>query len=166
MYKNKILLLIIIGFIAFQFISQDDQELGEKEGQVATKKTKIKKLLAIANSYKDVSYKAGGTTKNGMDCSGLVNTSFRQIGVKLPRSSKAISTKGKEIPLVDVRLGDLLFFDIARLKGGINHVGLITSIESGEIFFIHSTTSKGVIISSMNESYWEKEFVLAKRILE
>ncbi|QXP74859.1 C40 family peptidase [Tenacibaculum sp. AHE15PA] len=54
---------------------------------------------------------------------------------------------------------------MARLKGKINHVGLVTLIENDEIFFMHSTTSKGVITSSMKETYWENEFVKATRVL-
>lgn len=156
MNKNLLLFIVIMVFIIFRFSIQGNDKIAN---------TKINKLLEIANSYTGVSYKAGGTTKNGMDCSGLVNTSFKQVGILLPRSSKAMSVKGKEIALIDVRVGDLLFFDIARLKGEINHVGLITSIENDEIFFMHSTTSKGVITSSMKETYWENEFVKATRVL-
>lgn len=156
MNKNLLLLIVIIVFIIFRFSTQ---------GNDKTSSNKIDKLLKAANSYKGVPYKYGGTTKRGMDCSGLVNRSFKEIEIQLPRSSKAMSAKGKEIALVDVRVGDLLFFDIARLKGEINHVGLVTSILNDEIFFMHSTTSKGVITSSMNESYWKNEFVKAKRVL-
>ena len=163
MNKRLLLLIAILAFITYRFIITEDKQ---PKTVVVSKieKTKISKLQEIANSYKGVSYKAGGSTKKGMDCSGLVNTSFKQIGIQLPRSSSAISTKGKEIDLNDVKVGDLLFFDIARLKGEINHVGLVTSVDKNEILFIHSTTSKGVIISSINEPYWKKEFVKAKRV--
>ncbi|CAM1348226.1 C40 family peptidase [Tenacibaculum insulae] len=162
MNKNWFLFIVIIGFIIFQFSKTQNEELKKSNDKVEL--TTVSKLLEIANSHKGVSYKAGGTTKNGMDCSGLVHTSFKKIGVVLPRSSKEISFKGTKITLDEVKIGDLLFFDIARLKGGINHVGLVTSVINEEILFIHSTTSKGVIISSMNENYWKKEFVKAKRI--
>ena len=163
MNKNKLLFIVIIGFIIYQFLKQND----DKSIEVNTNAEilKVDKLLEVANSYKGVLYRAGGTTKKGMDCSGLVNTSFKTIGIQLPRSSKAISTKGTEISLNEVKIGDLLFFDIARLKGGINHVGLVTSVKNKEILFIHSTTSKGVIVSSLNEVYWESEFVKATRVL-
>jgi cell wall-associated NlpC family hydrolase len=165
MNKNILLLVVIIVFIAFRFLNQSDEKPKPTSNQTEIANPKINELIEIANSYKGVSYKAGGTTKKGMDCSGLVNTSFKQIGVQLPRSSNAISTKGEEVSFDNIKAGDLLFFDIARLKGGINHVGLVTSIENREVFFIHSTTSKGVIISSMNETYWKNEFVKAKRFL-
>jgi len=157
MNRKLLLLLIIISFIIYRFVIQKENS---KE-VIVDKNTKVVK---IANSYIDVSYKAGGTTKKGMDCSGLTVASFKQVGVELPRSSKEISKIGKEIRLKEVEKGDLLFFDIARLKGGINHVGIVTSTDNGEVLFIHSTTSKGVIISSMNEFYWKEEFVKAKRV--
>lgn len=160
MNKRLLLLFLIVSFITFRYCSQKK----ETNSILHSENSKINKLISIANTYAGVSYRAGGTTKKGMDCSGLVNTSFKQIGINLPRSSSAISFKGKEINLNEVRKGDLLFFDIARLKGGINHVGLVISVDDGNIRFIHSTTSKGVIISSMNEAYWEKEFVKAKRV--
>ncbi len=163
MNKRLLLLIAILVFITYRFIIAENEQ--PKKAVVSKiENLKVSKLLEIANSYKGVTYKAGGTTKKGMDCSGLVNTSFKQVGIQLPRSSSAISTKGKEVDLKDVKVGDLLFFDIARLKGGINHVGLVTSVDNDNILFIHSTTSKGVIISSMNEYYWKKEFVKAKHV--
>ncbi|WP_272151234.1 C40 family peptidase [Tenacibaculum aiptasiae] len=157
MRKQLLLLLIIIGFIVFRFIKQGEETYTEE-------KSKVEELITIANSYKGVAYRAGGTTKSGMDCSGLVTTVFKVFDKKLPRSSASMSKKGAEVSLSEVKKGDLLFFDISRLKGGINHVGLVVSVNNNDIQFIHSTTSKGVIVSSMKESYWKKEFVKAKRL--
>ncbi|WP_422089448.1 C40 family peptidase [Tenacibaculum ovolyticum] len=162
---KKLLLLIIIGFISFLFFNQKDEKSKSENNLKTVANPKIEELIEFANSYKGVLYRAGGSTRKGMDCSGLVSTSFKNIGIILPRSSSEISNNGKEIFLENVKIGDLLFFNIARLQGEINHVGLVTLIKNGEIFFIHSTTSKGVIISSMKESYWKNEFVKAKRIL-
>ncbi|KAB1153816.1 NlpC/P60 family protein [Tenacibaculum aiptasiae] len=157
MRKQLLLLSIIIGFIFFRFIKQDEETYIEE-------KSKEEEIIILANSYKGVPYRAGGTTKSGMDCSGLVTTVFKAFDKKLPRSSASMSKKGKELSLSDVKKGDLLFFDISRLKGGINHVGLVVSVNNDDVQFIHSTTSKGVIVSSMKESYWKKEFVKAKRV--
>ncbi|MCF2875262.1 MULTISPECIES: C40 family peptidase [unclassified Tenacibaculum] len=157
MRKQLLLLLIIIGFIVFRFIKQGEETYIEE-------KSKVEELITLANSYKGVAYRAGGVTKSGMDCSGLVTTVFKAFDKKLPRSSASMSKKGKEVSLSDVKKGDLLFFDISRLKGGINHVGLVVSVNNNDIQFIHSTSSKGVIVSSMKESYWKKEFVKAKRV--
>ncbi|OSY87499.1 hypothetical protein WH52_11580 [Tenacibaculum holothuriorum] len=165
MNRKLLLLILILSFITFRYCTQGKSENSKENVSENSQVLKVDKLLKVANSYKGVAYRAGGTSRKGMDCSGLVNTSFKQINVSLPRSSKAMSTHGKAIDLNEVQIGDLLFFDIARLKGGVNHVGLVTSTSNGNIQFIHSTTSKGVIVSSMNEAYWKKEFVKAKRIL-
>ena len=157
MRKQLLLLLIIIGFIVFRFIKQGEETYIEE-------KSKVEELITLANSYKGVAYRAGGTTKSGMDCSGLVTTVFKAFDKKLPRSSASMSKKGAEVSLSEVKKGDLLFFDISRLKGGINHVGLVVSVNNDDVQFIHSTSSKGVIVSSMKESYWKKEFVKAKRV--
>lgn len=122
-------------------------------------------VISKALQYEGIPYKAGGTTSKGMDCSGLVQTSFKNIAIKLPRSSKAMSTEGEKVSIDEVVVGDLLFFNIDRLQGSINHVGLVTSVNDNSVKFIHSTTKKGVIISSMNETYWSDAFVKAKRIL-
>ncbi len=122
-----------------------------------------KTLLSEAKSYLGTPYKFAGTTKQGMDCSGLVFTSYQKININLPRKSSDQAQQGKKIELENVIAGDLLFFNTSGK--GISHVGLVESIKNGEVFFIHSSTSKGVMISSLSEKYWKERFVIAKRIL-
>lgn len=161
MNKKQLLLVLILVFISYNYFIQKDKN------ELSLNNSKIIKVVEVAKSFLNTPYRAGGTTKKGMDCSGLIHISFKEIGVSLPRSSKALSIYLKEdVKLENIKVGDFLFFDIARLKGGINHVGLVTSIKNNEIKFIHSTTKKGVIISSMKEKYWKKEFVVSKRLLK
>ncbi|RLZ12225.1 C40 family peptidase [Faecalibacter macacae] len=121
-------------------------------------------VLSTAKSFLGVPYKYGGTTRSGFDCSGLVVVSFNKIDYKLPRNSSQQAQEGREIKISDAREGDLVFFNTSG--SSISHVGIIESIEkSGEIKFIHSSTSKGVIISSMDENYWKTRFVKAIRLL-
>lgn len=127
--------------------------------------SKIKEVIEIAGSYKGVDYKFGGVDKNGMDCSGLVFTSFKKIGKQLPRTSKAMSLKGTKIDLEGIKRGDLVFFKIDRLEGRINHVGLVISTKNNKVEFIHSSTSKGVTVSSLEEEYWKDAYVVTKRII-
>ncbi|MFV9551894.1 C40 family peptidase [Algibacter sp. PT7-4] len=128
-------------------------------------KSKAQNIIDYAKQFKGVRYKWGGTTKSGMDCSGLVYESFKFSNIILPRISRDMAKKGHKIKLNKVLKGDLLFFKTGNRRNSINHVGLIIDIRDNDIKFIHSTTSKGVIISGLNETYWLKAFYEARRVL-
>ncbi|MHA7055881.1 C40 family peptidase [Aquimarina sp. M1] len=130
----------------------------------ATPKQKIKSIINYAKAFEGTRYKYGGTTKKGMDCSGLIYTSFKKGAVVLPRTSRAMATQGNKISLKKVAIGDLLFFKTNKNKNTINHVGLVVATGK-RIEFIHASTSKGVTISSLNERYWNKCFAQVRRIL-
>jgi len=125
----------------------------------------VNKLIKKATDNIGVKYKAGGTTKNGYDCSGLVYTTFESENIKLPRPSYEQAKVGKIIKFSDAQKGDLIFFKTNKSRQ-INHVGLITEVNSDEIKFVHSSTSKGVIISSTKEAYYQNSFVQINRIVE
>ncbi len=126
---------------------------------------RVYKITSYALDFKGTKYKFGGTTSNGMDCSGLVYTSFLKEDIPLPRTSRAMSLEGERLSLEDVNIGDLLFFETNKNKKVVNHVGLVVEIQPGQILFIHSTTSLGVIISSLSENYWFEHFVMARRVI-
>jgi len=123
------------------------------------------KIVANAISFKGTKYKFGGTTKKGMDCSGIVFVSFQKENIKLPRVSRNMAKQGKKISLSKARKGDLLFFRTNKSSNRINHVGLIVSVKNKQIKFIHSTSSRGVIISSLSQKYWKNAFVKATKVL-
>jgi cell wall-associated NlpC family hydrolase len=110
-------------------------------------------------------YKLAGTTKAGFDCSGLVYISFKNSNINLPRTSIDMSKQGRKIDTNEARKGDLIFFK-TNGSAKINHVGLIIEVDDDEIKFIHSSSSKGVIISSINEAYYKKSFTQINRIVE
>ncbi|WP_306419756.1 C40 family peptidase [Salinimicrobium profundisediminis] len=122
-------------------------------------------IIDYALQFLGTKYKYGGTTPQGMDCSGLVYTCFLENNIELPRSSRDMALLGDELELKQLKLGDLLFFKTDRRKKNINHVGLVVELDEDNIFFIHSSTSRGVIISALNENYWKEHFVMARRIL-
>ncbi|MBW8358978.1 MAG: C40 family peptidase [Weeksellaceae bacterium] len=125
----------------------------------------VEELLKDAEKYLGAPYKYAGNTSEGFDCSGLVCKVFEENNKKLPRRSEDQGQKGQEIDINKVQPGDLLFFATA---GGsrVSHVGIVNKIlKDGEVNFIHSSTSKGVIISSLNEKYWNKAYLFARRVL-
>lgn len=136
----------------------------EETGNASESNAKTSHIIKTALSYNGTRYRYGGTTRKGMDCSGLVYTSFKEHDIALQRASYMMATQGEKIKLKEVRKGDLLFFKTGR-KNRINHVGLVIEIKGRDIRFIHSTTSRGVLVSSLQEGYWNHAFTEARRIL-
>lgn len=122
-------------------------------------------IINTALSYSGVRYKYGGTTKKGMDCSGLLYIAFGEHDIQLPRISYQMAEEGKRIRVNNVAKGDLLFFKTRKGRKKINHVGMVVAIDNDEIKFIHASSSRGVIVSSLREGYWNYAFVKATRIL-
>ncbi len=127
---------------------------------------------AIANQIVDdalrnlgVSYKTGGTTKMGMDCSGLVFSTFENYDIKLPRTSIDMAKEGEMMSTKEAQPGDLIFFK-TNGKSVVNHVGIIVEVLPNEIKFIHSSTQKGVIVSSTSDAYYGKTFAQINRVLK
>jgi cell wall-associated NlpC family hydrolase len=125
----------------------------------------INEILKDAEKYIGTPYKFGGNTSSGFDCSGFTVKVFEENDFKLPRRSSDQAEAGEKIDIKEVKPGDLLFFATA---GGsrVSHVGIVHDIgNDGEVKFIHASTSKGVIISSLNEKYWNKAYLHAQRVL-
>lgn len=125
--------------------------------QLATNNT-MPKLQQQFNEWQGVPYLYGGSSKSGIDCSAFVQNTFAQhFNIQLARTTKAQRKQSQRIDIKNAQAGDLLFF-----KTGFKawHVGIY--MENNK--FMHASTSKGVIISSLNSSYWYNAFVEARRI--
>ncbi|MEC4003905.1 LysM peptidoglycan-binding domain-containing protein [Flavobacterium sp. SUN052] len=122
-------------------------------------------LISKASQHLGTRYRSGGTTSAGFDCSGLMFNTFQNISMTLPRSSQEMANYGVKIDKAHAQKGDLIFF--ATFGGHrVSHVGMITEVSNdGEIKFIHSASSSGVIISSVSEPYYTKSFVQINRVI-
>ena len=131
-----------------------------QEGSLASEKAAA--VLRTARSMIGVAYKWGGKSpREGFDCSGLVWFAYRQHGVTLPRISWQQFGAGTPIERSRMRPGDLVFHKIAK-KGKTLHVGIVTDRGT----FIHAPSSgKRVMESSLNNAYWRKHFIGARRVL-
>ena len=158
---NKILVLIVVFSLMMSSCSSSKRVVKNNKKPI----TKVDRIVANALKFKGVRYRFGGTTRSGIDCSGVIYVAFGDENVHLPRVSRDMAKKGRKIALSKVKKGDLLFFRTSNRRKSINHVGLVVSHEKGEIRFVHATSSKGVIVSLLSEKYWKKAFVKATRIL-
>lgn len=138
-------------------ISQASQD----EFESLVKNLDIKsKILDQYADWKGVAYRLGGSTKSGIDCSAFVQRTFReQFGVELPRSTSDQQFSGTKINRSKLQAGDLVLFKTGRT---MRHIGIYI----GNDKFVHASTSSGVIVSEMTNTYWNKRFYAARRIIE
>ncbi|WP_238784209.1 C40 family peptidase [Blattabacterium cuenoti] len=121
-------------------------------------------IIENAKNYMYTPYRYGGSTKTGIDCSAFIKNIFASYHIFLPRISYNQAKKGSFVPKGKIKKGDLLFFATGTSKK-INHVGMVINASNNNIFFIHASTSNGVVISQLYQKYWNHRFIVARRIL-
>lgn len=129
-------------------------------GIIGVDKNQLKNsaLYEYIDSWMGVPYKYGGNTKDGVDCSGFVNAVYKDVyRQSLKRSATEIILQCNTLDKSELRESDLVFFDIS---GKNSHVGIYLANNR----FVHASTSKGVMISSLTESYWTKNWGRAGRL--
>jgi len=123
----------------------------------------VEQLINAATDNLGARYRSGGSSPEGFDCSGFIFYTFSKFDIILPRSSNEMSNLGTVLNSNEIKKGDLIFFRTNGRKV-INHVGMVVEVLEDEIKFIHSATSKGVIISSTKEPYYNRTFAQVNRV--
>ncbi|GAB6190381.1 NlpC/P60 family protein [Desulfocastanea catecholica] len=109
-------------------------------------------------SWQGTRYSLGGLSRKGVDCSGLTLLTYKELfGKDLPRTVREQAEEGTKISKAALQPGDLVFFKTGAFQ---RHVGVYLE----EDLFFHASFSKGVMISSLNNAYWQKKFWQAQRL--
>jgi lipoprotein Spr len=154
---------------SFQNISKSDRkELNgfltvDIEKSLNTQTASADEIIETAEKYLGVPHCMGGTTMKCLDCSGLLVTVFARLGINLPHNSEEQARYGKIINRTDeLRKGDLVFFiRTYETHHFITHSG----IYAGNNKFIHVSSRNGVIITSINDPWWNQKFIFGTRVL-
>ena len=155
----KFLVIIYCGMLLMACVSAPYQDPKNAPVKMAGQRVdlndtdKVKQILNQQyNDWRQVQHRMGGLSKSGIDCSGLVYSTYRsKFGIDVPRSTEYQSQAGRSVKQGQLRAGDMVFF-----KTGFKarHVGMY--IDKGN--FLHVSSSKGVIISSLDHPYWSSAY--------
>ena len=150
------------GYDATHSVDESTPQAGRPDSHVSAHPVQL--LLSEAHSWKGTPYLWGGNDRDGVDCSGFVTQVYlNALGIKLPRTSLTQSQHCTPLEQQELCPGDLIFFstDSSR-QGEVSHVGLYI----GERNMIHASSSRGVIVSSLDNTYYKRTFHSAGRVRE
>ncbi len=117
-------------------------------------------LYVESAQWMGVPYRSGGKTKKGVDCSALTAAIYKKAyRKKLERNANDQRKDANRISKRNLREGDLVFFHNGRKKRTASHVGIY--LKDGK--FIHASTSRGVIVSRLDDEYWRKRWMCGGR---
>jgi probable lipoprotein NlpC len=129
------------------------------------KQKKITTATTFARSFIGTPYRYGGNSKNGIDCSSLIQQSYAKIGVKLPRVTEDQAKVGNRVSSGNVRAGDIVFFKFKEKGEKWWHTGMITQSKKNKIKFIHASSSRGVVEDTYND-YYKKNTKYFRRVIK
>lgn len=124
-------------------------------------------ILDFGKRFLGTPYRYGGNAPGGFDCSGFVSYVFSHYKISLPRSSRSYQTVGTPVTTNELQPGDILLFKGRNLSSStIGHVSVVVEVTEKEIFMLHSSTSRGVLIEDYKKfAYYTKRYLGARRVL-
>jgi lipoprotein Spr len=148
-------------FPSARFSASKDNDYKEAhQDQKSEKENTI--LFDLVKQWMNTPYKYGGMSKSGVDCSGFSSIIMHEVyNITIPRTAEEQYYMGEKIRDSWLSPGDLVFFKNFR-GHGIDHVGIFL----GNNRFAHATESNGVMVSDLDEDYYQKRYVGACRYLK
>lgn len=144
----------LIGAVTFKALMGRDIPVSRDSSAAA-----VRRIIQAGLRFTGVPYVFGGTSPSGFDCSGFVRYVFASAGISLPRTADAQFDAGKPVSLSRLQPGDLVFY--TTYAEGASHDGIYI----GDGKFLHASSSRGVVVDSMDSSYWTARYYGARRIL-
>ncbi|MDR3297392.1 MAG: C40 family peptidase [Prevotellaceae bacterium] len=168
--KQKILailtpIILLASCAPTRYYSAADREFYAKYSQALGVKfegTENPRLIEEVARWMGTPYRYGGSSRKGVDCSGLVHEVYKSaLNMALPRTTADLKKHATRIRQRKLRCGDLVFFSIRESwLRKTDHIGIY--LAHGK--FVHASTSRGVMVSDLNEAYWRKSFSRAGRV--
>lgn len=166
---NKIFLILLLFTSLLMASCGSSKKLSKKETAALSDKLDIPvskkddlKLYAETSKWLGTPYRYGGNTRAGVDCSGFVCNIYKEVyDIKLERTVAGMyKTNCRKISRKSLKPGDLVFFNTAKKKNSLSHVGIFLKDDT----FIHSTTSSGVRTSKLSEVYYKKRWISGGKV--
>ncbi len=179
MQVNRIILFkLLLLFVALPLLSSAQEEesdtlkiivadsLPKLDSVIYKNPKQVDDIITFAKKFLGTPYRYAGSTPSGFDCSGFIYYVMGNFGFSLTRTSYGLAEFGRTVKLADIRPGDLMFFKGRNVNSTqIGHVGMVIEVGPGVIKFIHSSTSRGVVIDNFYTSkYYIPRFIKAKRL--
>jgi cell wall-associated NlpC family hydrolase len=170
LYKFVIVRKIIFFFTFLLFQAAFCREAADKPLSVSDSAeyaaAKADSLIRISMRYLGMKYCGGGRgAKNCFDCSGFVSQLYADFGISLPHTSAGIAVRGTGVKdREDIRPGDVVYFKGSNLKSRqVGHVGIVVQNDRHSVFFIHASVRKGICLDDLDDAYYQKRFLGARR---
>ena len=123
-------------------------------------------IISFAKTFLGTPYHYAGSSPSGFDCSGFIYYVMGNFGMTLTHSSYGLAEFGQSVMLSEIRPGDLMFFKGRNVNSNqVGHVSMVVEVTPESIMFIHSSTSRGVVIENFKTSkYFIPRYLKAKRL--
>ena len=147
-------------------VKSDTLKTVAKDTVVRKNSKQVDDIISFAKTFLGTPYRYAGSTPSGFDCSGFISYVFGNFGLNLVHSSYGMAEFGETVRLADIQPGDLMFFKGSNVNSTrVGHVAMVIEVTPDAIKFIHSSTSRGVVIENFKTSkYFIPRFIKAKRL--